>query len=732
MIYTYANRESPTWASDACHDFAKPCALEMPEFPFEQLSEIAELESWRKEVNRPIYHIHKWWAQRLGSVFRGILIAAMEGDPNRVMSSFFSKVQYPGAVVFDPFMGSGTTVGESVKLGMRSIGRDINQVAYFAVRNALGEYDRDDIISTFHSIEQDVSKQILHYYQTQLDDGTSATVLYYFWVKTLPCPFCLQDVDLFSTYVFARHAYPNRYPKAQAICPHCGEVNECRFDIDGLICQSCSLPFEVNNGPVRGSKARCPNCTKTFQIAETIRESGQPPAHRLYAKLVLLPDGTKVYQRATPQDQELYDKAAMELNQQEAPHPIAPIQPGHNTNQVLNYGYRYWHEMFNARQLLGLSVLADRIGKIDDAKLRDLFACLFSGTLEFNNMFASYKGEGTGAVRHMFAHHILKPERTPLEANLWGTPKSSGAFSTLFRSRLLRALDYRTRPFEIAPRSKNGRLTSEKVYDLSQPVGQPIADSFAEFRARQDSVYLSCGDSAFTDIPSGAVDLVVTDPPFFDNVHYSELADFFQVWQKHILSGNGRDLGWSTRSEAEVQSQDPHLFSAKLGTVFSECLRVLRPDGLLIFTYHHSRQEGWHAIQEALGGAGFVITAVHPVKSELSVAAPKSQASSPIDIDVIFVCRNAKEINAQDFNRYNDVAEAIGHAENQVRRMRRSGRALSRSDVRVIVMAQLIRHQSWAMASSRKPMDEVQTNTMADEVIDRLYSEICIRDLEPA
>ena len=56
----------------------------------------------------------------------------------------------------------------------------------------------------------------------------------------------------------------------------------------------------------------------------------------------------------------------------------------------------------------------------------DALLTLFSGVLEFNNMFASYKGEGTGAVRHMFSHHILKPERTPIEANVWGTPKSSG------------------------------------------------------------------------------------------------------------------------------------------------------------------------------------------------------------------------------------------------------------------------------------------------------------------
>ena len=64
---------------------------------------------------------------------------------------------------------------------------------------------------------------------------------------------------------------------------------------------------------------------------------------------------------------------------------------------------------------------------------------ILSGVLEFNNIFASYKGEGTGAVRHMFAHHILKPKRTPIEANLWGTPKSSGSFTNLYRSRLLHA-----------------------------------------------------------------------------------------------------------------------------------------------------------------------------------------------------------------------------------------------------------------------------------------------------
>ena len=65
-------------------------------------------------------------------------------------------------------------------------------------------------------------------------------------------------------------------------------------------------------------------------------------------------------------------------------------------------------------------------------------------------MFCSFKGEGTGAVRHMFSNHILKPERAPLENSVWGTHKGSGTFSSLFKSRLLRAKHYLDEPFEIS------------------------------------------------------------------------------------------------------------------------------------------------------------------------------------------------------------------------------------------------------------------------------------------
>lgn len=665
-------------------------AIEDESFPFEALSVVCEIESWRKELNRPLYHIHKWWAHRLGTAFRAIAIGTLAPSGADVMRLFYQPTRIKGAVVFDPFMGSGTTVGETLKLGAQAIGRDINPVSHFMVRNALAIHDREAIFTTFRDIERDVVHQIRPFYRCRLSDGREADVLYFFWVKTVPCPACSRPVDLFSSYVFAQHAYPKRSPEAQSLCPACGMINAAPFDSRSVRCEGCSESFDPLSGPARGQTATCPECQHAFPIAKTIRVSDGPPKHRLYAKLVLLPDGSKLYVRSTDDDRALYEAAENALRARDNPYPIVPIAPGYNTNQALGYNYRYWHEMFNARQLLCLSILAERIRTISDPGVRDLFVCLLSGTLEFNNMFASYKGEGTGAVRHMFAHHILKPERVPLEANLWGTPKSSGAFSTIFEGRIRRALDYAENPFEIRVSGSNTRK-GEKVFDLSERVGFDIGATYDEFEAGK-RVYLSCGDSSKTDLPDASVDAVITDPPFFDNVHYSQLADFFHVWQRHILHRVEGQKGESTRSNGEVQNEDVGLFTRRLTTVWIEGCRVLKDDGLLVFTYHHSRSEGWRSVLEALMSAGFTITAAHPIKAEMSVAIPKHQANEPIDLDIIIVCRKAAFSPADTAKR--SWSAAVLTATSQIQRLRRAGRELSRNDIRVVVTAQVLRYLS--------------------------------------
>lgn len=670
-------------------------AIEDDGFPFEKISEIAEAESWRKEINRPIYHIHKWWARRLGSVFRAIAIAVFSPSKSNVVDLFYRPMMLSGKVVFDPFMGSGTTIGEVAKLGGRAIGWDINPVAHFLVKNALSVHDRSAIQNTFQDIKKDVGDSIRRHYQCELPDGTIADVLYFFWVKILDCPVCDAPVDLFSNYIFAKHAYPRKHPTARAICPNCGDINDLRYDSAHIACATCGARFNPQDGPARGQISTCPSCHHQFHIAEQVRNREGPPRHRLYAKLLLMPDGSKCYLRATEDDIARYNAATNKLAHYSKAFPIVQIQPGYNTNQVLRYNYRYWYEMFNARQLLCLSILADRIRKIEDVDLRNLFTCLFSGTLEFNNQFASYKGEGTGAVRPMFAHHILKPERTPIEANLWGTPKSSGSFLNMFEGRIRRALDYADAPFEIKLSNKNGRKRL-KVFGISQKLGFPIAKNYRDFDDGS-SIYLSCGDSSNTDIPDRTVDAIITDPPFFDNVHYSQLADFFYVWQRHILGeihiGNGQK---TTRSSHEVQNDDVETFTNRLRDVWKEAHRVLKDKGLLVFTYHHSRSDGWRAVLQALMEAGFVITATHPIKAEMSVAMPKHQAKEPIDLDIIMACRKRSQATLQK----QPGSFWVDMAARQVERLQAAGRKLSRNDVRVILMAQLLRGLSIASSTT--------------------------------
>ena len=697
-------------------------AIEDVGFPFEVLSDTAEAESWRKEVHRPIYHVHKWWARRLGTVFRATVLATLAPSGSDVLSLFYQPIRFPGAVVMDPFMGSGTTLGEALKMGVRAIGRDINPVAYFLVRNALGIHNRRKVEEAFKTLERRTAPRIRRFYRAKMPDGREVEALYYFWVKVLPCPKCSNRVDLFSSRVFAQHAYPKRFPRSQATCPCCGEVNEVMNGDEQATCRACRHVFNPQHGPASGQKAHCPKCKHAFPVAKTAQGLGHPPEHRLYAKMVLTPEGGKAYLAADDFDHEVLKEAAASLETRENAYPVVALEEGFNTNQAINYGYRQWHEFFNTRQLLCLSLLAEGIRAVEDRGTRELLACLFSGTLEFNNMFASYKGEGTGAVRHMFAHHILKPERTPLEANLWGTPSSSGSFSTLYGSRILRALDYAEAPTELRVETPGAKAS--KVGGLSEPIGFAISDTFAEFQQRHSRLYLSCGDSSRTDVEDGTVDAVVTDPPFYDNVHYSQLADFFHVWQRHLLGNAGARASFTTRTQGEVQDEDERAFTSKLADVLRESHRVLKPEGLLAFTYHHSRQEGWSSVLAALMRANFHVVAAHPIKAEMSVAMPKTHAKDPIDLDIILVCRKGRKDGEGCLEEVEKVATE------QVARLAARGRRLSKNDVRVIVMAQALRalsaSQDTDAALRRLAAWEQQSSTL----MQRLYSSQACQETE--
>jgi len=655
--------------------------IESDAFPFEFLSQLAERESWRKEIHRPIYHVHKWWAKRLGSVFRGILLGCILDEADDLGAEFYRTHELEQVTVFDPFMGSGTTIGEAHKLGCTALGRDINPVAVRSARVAFGPMNRRRLESEFADLSDTVGQRISALYSSKDSRGDACDVLYFFWVMQAPCVACGWPVDLFSSWVLARNAYPDRKPRVHVVCPFCADIFPARHDQAMVTCASCAERFDPLRAPAKGAKATCRECHQTFTILEAIH--GTRPDFRLYGKLVLTAQGRKEYLPATAADHAGYRECAERLQADvqagRVDLPTLRLEEGYNTGQAMRYGFRSWRDFFNDRQLLALGWLHAAIAAMEHQAARSALLTVFSGTLEFNNLFASYKGEGTGAVRHMFSHHILKPERTPIEAHVWGTPKSSGSFSNLFRNRLLRAIEYRHAPTEIS--NPLGRKPTVCARPFRGVIGRRWPTDGSLHRR---AIYLSCGDSADTGLPAQSIDYVITDPPFFDNVHYSELADFFYAWQQLTEPKCGRR---TTRDPCEVQDPDATRFAGKLMAVFQECRRVLKDPSLLVFTYHHSREEGWNALAEAILGAGFVVVNSQPVKAEMSVATPKSAAKEPIQLDIIVVCRKQSAgVPARPWS----VEEALSSARSKLGRLRACGFRLSRNDRNIVVYGQLL------------------------------------------
>jgi putative DNA methylase len=649
-------------------------------FPHVEISQLAEQESWRKEINRPIYHIHKWWATRLGSVFRAITLGALIPERTDIWQAFYQTHDFTGKVVLDPFMGSGTTLGEATKLGAKAIGCDINPVSAFLVRQAFTDVPESSLREAFAHLERTVAPRIQHYYRTNdPTTGEKIPVLYYFWVKTVTTPDG-ETIPLFSRAIYSQDAYPKKKPRAQLVCPRCLAIAEVRYDTTAHTCSACGAKFNPQAGPAAGQYVTSTRGTR-FRIKDLLPRD-KPPDHALYAMMALRPDGEKIYLAPTDADHKLYAEADEALETLQLPLPYTRVRPGHNTDQARGYNYTHWRDFFNSRQLLCLGLLLREIMALPDRGVREQLICLFSSTLEFNNMFCSFKGEGTGAVRHMFSNHILKPERTPLENSVWGTSKSSGTFSTLFESRLLKAKRYLHEPFELAMSSDlfGAKGASRKVV-ASRPIHVRLSDSWNEFARDDRGMLVMNGDSASLPIPDRSVDAVVTDPPYFDFVHYSELSDFFFAWLAPALKSTYDDFDREdSSSPGEVQQKSPERFAAQLASVFTEACRVLKDDGLLAFSFHHSRPDGWAAIYHAIEAAGMMVVAAHPVHAELRASSVKTAATSPISLDAILVCKK----RSQERHRIELDAEAV------CRSLEGAGMRLSINDRFVIAAAQLL------------------------------------------
>ena len=140
-------------------------------------------------------------------------------------------------------------------------------------------------------------------------------------------------------------------------------------------------------------------------------------------------------------------------------------------------------------------------------------------------------------------------------------------------------------------------------------------------------------------------DAVITDPPYYDNIIYSEVSDFFYVWQKILLEDEyeGFDQEHTPRVDSIVTN--PYLdktsedFEHEMGQALEVINQALKDDGTLAFTYHHSDGESWGELLESLCSTGFEVTATYPINSDLH----KFIGGESVSFDIVIVARPTDE-----------------------------------------------------------------------------------------
>jgi hypothetical protein len=374
---------------------------------------------------------------------------------------------------------------------------------------------------------------------------------------------------------------------------------------------ACSCEAQSGRPPVVEKRQRCPTCGAAYH------DDLWKPYYARYEPLVVA--GRCVEHGAFFAPVSHIDalgaaQAAALAPRQKFAAPAFAVVTGPKSSDLLRSGIAHFPDLFSDRQLIYLSTAAELLRELDPLARLNL-ALLVSTSLDFNCMLCGYKGASErcpGAVRHVFSHHGYSFPYTALENNPIYPGIASGSLPNLFKCRITRAKRWAARPVERLVHGSGARMVAiDGEEDAGTEVGQPV-----DLASGQRRFMLVQGTSASLPLPSRSVDFVVTDPPYFDSVQYSDLARFFRVWLQDLAPDAASwdyDVAASVVAGGGASRAD---YEANLGSVLAECRRVLKDEGLLILTFHHWRAAAWAALTRALQHAGFFLADRYVVHSE--------------------------------------------------------------------------------------------------------------------
>jgi putative DNA methylase len=569
-------------------------------FPENAANELAAFESYNKHLYRPNTYLHKWWARRSGTTFRHILKQLVDDSGKR---NFYEAGGLEGKIILDPMIGGGTTLHEAIRMGANVIGIDIDPIPVLQTKAGC----------TLSPLRH--KKLIFHRFLNAL--RSKLAPLY-----TTTCPTCQKDAETqFVLYGLRRKCSCREVLFVDDSLLRRGNKH------DVYICQRCRDVFTATkhkcrsrvNRPlmVKGTK-RCEKCHTRFTdiLSDAFSER--------YVPLVIVGMCRKhggFFKSIAHNDLELLAQArvlAQQLNFGDLQDFRVPQGP--KSDDLLRRGIATFQELFTPRQLLYLSISLDFLSQLSDED-RLWMSLLISTSLEFNSLLCGYKGSDIrrpGAIRHVFSHHAYSFPYTALENNMVFSGNTSGTLNRLFNDRIIRAGEWALQPIET-------RIVGDrrvKVPIIGEIDGGKSVSNWKALTAGERKVLIRQGDASALNIPENTVDYVVTDPPYYDSVQYSDLSHFFRVWLRLFLP---READWHYNPLASAVSEGTVSGGGKYGEVLAGiwkmCRRALKKEaGRLIFTFHHWRPEAWAELALSLKKAGFLLVNRYVVFSENPVS----------------------------------------------------------------------------------------------------------------
>ena len=647
---------------------------------------------------RPIIAVHKWFARRPGTLFRGLVLSEFAASPLR--ESFFTAHDFANRVVADPFMGGGTPLLEANRVGCDVQGFDINPMSAWIVREEVEHLDLDAYRNAARALIETLAADIGRAYQTDcpIYRDRDVPVKYFLWVKIIECKRCEKTIDLFPGYLLGDDT---RHPKNVLVCPGCGELNELIDLKHPGRCRECSTSLTIN-GPARRNKCDCPNCGHANTYPRP--ESG-PPRHRMFAIEYYNPHRRnqhrgRFFKKPDCQDIRRYEAAAERWRALASIFaPDQKILPGDETDRLHRWGYWRYRDLFNERQLLGLETSCHLISAVGDDRLRHALATNLSDLLRYQNMLCRYD---TMALKSLdiFSIHGFPVGLVQCESNLLGIANDNGASVGSggwlnIVEKYAKAKRFCDRPFEVrVSRNRKSIVPIEGEW-----IGERLNG------ARPRSVSIRCASATKLQLASECLDAVFTDPPYFGNVQYGELMDFCYAWLRRLVGNDAEGFDRaSTRSADELtgnttEGRGLEHFTDGLSTVYRAMARSLKLGAPLAFTFHHNRMEAYYCVGVAILDAGLTCSATLPCPAEMSGSIHIHGSASSI-VDSIFVCRRTGRAKVSQL--FDDDRQLYLIVRDDLAQLRAAGMNPTPGDIRCITFGHLTRMTIWRLRATWK------------------------------